>query len=104
VAILPSVANIVLAFIALIIWKIIPIHNSIVSTFLNVLILYNVSFAVCNCLPVPPMDCVKVLSLVLPAKQYFTYMQYEKIIQVAFIFLLIFHMMAEAIIKVRLFF
>ena len=90
VAILPSVANIVLAFIALIIWKIIPIHNSIVSTFLNVLILYNVSFAVCNCLPVPPMDCVKVLSLVLPAKQYFTYMQYEKIIQVAFIFLLIF--------------
>ena len=90
VIILPSIANILLAFIALIIWKIIPFNNSMVGTFLNLLVVYNVSFAVCNCLPVPPMDCVKVLSVVLPAKQYFTYMQYEKIIQVLFIFLLLF--------------
>ncbi len=90
VTILPSIANILLAFIALIIWKILPFNNSIVGTFLNLLVVYNISFAVCNCLPVPPMDCVKVLSVVLPAKQYFTYMQYEKIIQVLFIFLLLF--------------
>ncbi|MEY8320001.1 site-2 protease family protein [Lachnospiraceae bacterium 46-61] len=90
VTILPSVANILLAFIALIIWKILPFNNSMIATFLNLLIVYNVSFTVCNCLPVPPMDCVKVLSVILPAKQYFTYMQYEKIIQVLFIFLLLF--------------
>lgn len=90
VAILPSVSNILLAFIALIIWKILPYNNSMISTFLNLLVVYNVSFVVCNCLPVPPMDCVKVLSIVLPAKQYFAYMQYEKVIQVLFIFLLLF--------------
>ena len=90
VAILPSVANILLAFIALIVWKILPYNNSMISTFLNLVVVYNVSFVVCNCLPVPPMDCVKVLSVVLPAKQYFAYMQYEKVIQVLFIFLLLF--------------
>lgn len=102
VAILPSVANLVFAFIVLIVWKVLPLHNSILSTFLNVLIVYNVSFAVCNCLPVPPMDCVKVLSLVLPAKQYFVYMQYEKIIQVVFIFLLVFRVFGSVLDNISL--
>ena len=97
VAILPSVANIVLAFLVLIIWKLLPSHSSVISTFLNVLIVYNISFAVCNCLPVPPMDCVKVLSLVLPAKQYFTYMQYERVIQVVFFFLLRFRLFSSVL-------
>lgn len=103
VAILPNVANILLAFIIVIIWKLLPSHTSVMSTFLNVLVVYNVSFAVCNCLPVPPMDCVKVLSLVLPAKQYFSYMQYEKIIQVVFLFLLIFGLFGSLLENISLF-
>ncbi len=89
VAILPTVANVIFAFAALILWKVVP-YGNVVSTFLNTLVFYNVAFAICNCLPVPPMDCVKVLSLLLPANQYFKYMQYEKIIQAVFLVLLIF--------------
>ena len=89
VAILPTVANMVLAFIALLLWKMLP-YGNMVSTFLNTLVFYNVAFAICNCLPIPPMDCVKVLSLLMPANKYFKYMQYEKIIQAIFLVLLIF--------------
>ena len=34
------------------------------------------------------MDCLKVLSVVLPANTYFKFVQYEKIIQMAFLFVL----------------
>ena len=44
--------------------------------------------AVYNIVPVSPMDCVKVLSVVLPANKYFSYLQYEKMIQMIFLFLL----------------
>lgn len=88
VTILPSVANLLAAFVLLIVYKVV-VGNSIISTFLNILIFYQVSFAVCNCIPVQPMDGAKVLSLVLPTKQYFVYMQYEKIVQGIFILLLL---------------
>ena len=43
-----------------------------------------------NLLPVAPMDCVKVLAVVMPANQYFKYMQNEKLIQMIFLFMLFF--------------
>ena len=43
-----------------------------------------------NILPVAPMDCVKVLAVVLPANQYFKFMQNEKMIQMIFLFMLFF--------------
>ena len=36
------------------------------------------------------MDCVKVLSVVMPANTYFKFIQYEKIIQMAFLLVLFF--------------
>ncbi len=38
----------------------------------------NVSLAVFNLLPVPPLDGSKILAIVLPSKYYFKYMQYER--------------------------
>ena len=49
---------------------------------------FNIYIAVYNIVPVSPMDCVKVLSCVLPANSYFKYIQYEKIIQMVFLLLL----------------
>lgn len=85
VAILPSVVNLILGMIFLSVtrWT-----NGILTDILVYLCYYNVGIAVYNVLPVSPMDCVKVLSVVLPANKYFTYLQYEKMIQMIFLFLL----------------
>lgn len=85
VAILPSVVNLILGmiFLSLTRWT-----NGIPTDILVYLCYYNVGIAVYNVLPVSPMDCVKVLSVVLPANKYFTYLQYEKMIQMVFLFLL----------------
>jgi Zn-dependent protease len=52
------------------------------------LVEFNVSIAVYNIVPVSPMDGLKVLSAILPANKYFSYIQYEKIIQVIFLLIL----------------
>ena len=63
-----------------------------IGTLLHYLAYYNVALAVYNVLPVAPMDCTKVLAVLLPANQYFKYMQNEKLIQMLFLFLLFFGM------------
>ena len=63
---------------------------SFAAIFLNTLYRYNFGLAVYNLLPVAPMDCVKVLSVLMPANTYFRYMQNEKLIQVAFLMLMFF--------------
>ena len=64
--------------------------NPYLVALLNYLAYYNVGLAMYNCLPVAPMDCVKVLAVVLPANQYFKLMQNEKMIQMIFLFMLFF--------------
>lgn len=85
VAILPSVVNLILGMVFLSVtrWT-----DGVLMQILVYLCYYNVGIAVYNILPVSPMDCVKVLSVVLPANKYFTYLQYEKMIQMIFLFLL----------------
>lgn len=85
VAILPSVVNLILGMVFLSVtrWA-----DGVLMQILVYLCYYNVGIAVYNILPVSPMDCVKVLSVVLPANKYFTYLQYEKMIQMIFLFLL----------------
>lgn len=47
----------------------------------------NINLAVFNILPIPPLDGSKVLSGVLPSRQYFKIMQYENIIGIIFLLL-----------------
>ncbi len=92
VAILPSVVNLILGLIFLVIYKMMERSggNYYVVALLNYLCYYNTAIAVYNLLPVAPMDCVKVMAVLMPANQYYKYMQNEKLIQMIFLFLLFF--------------
>lgn len=90
VAILPSVVNLVLGIVFLGVYQSLKRSgaNYYLVALLNYIAYYNVGLAVYNILPVAPMDCVKVLAVLMPANQYFKYMQNEKLIQMIFLFLL----------------
>lgn len=86
-AITPTVVNFVFAVIAM--FLAIMFSNIYwLSVLLTQVCYYNCCLVIYNLLPVAPMDCVKVLSIILPANTYFKFIQYEKFIQMAFLFLL----------------
>lgn len=92
-AIAPTVINLIAALISSVIYSLAPLDEmGIVGILLSYLLVsikqFNIYIAVYNIVPVSPMDCVKVLSCVLPANSYFKYIQYEKIIQMVFLLLL----------------
>ena len=60
-----------------------------VALFLSVAAQINISLAVFNLLPIPPLDGSRILNAVLPDRLYFKLMQYERYI-VLVIFALIF--------------
>ena len=92
VAILPTVVNLILGLVFLLAYGTFRSKGYYIGTLLHYLAYYNVALAVYNVLPVAPMDCTKVLAVLLPANQYFKYMQNEKLIQMLFLFLLFFGM------------
>lgn len=95
VAILPSVINLLVGTLFLGIGQATAsVGSPILSMVLSYVAYYNVALAVYNVLPVAPMDCVKVLAVVLPANRYFRYMQNEKLIQMIFLFLLFFNVIS----------
>mgnify|MGYP004544568801 CR=1 FL=1 len=76
-------ANIITAFISMILMRFMRYAGGgiwvfPVYTILSVLISMNISLAVFNLIPVPPLDGYKVLSAVLPPRYYFKLMQYER--------------------------
>lgn len=90
-------ANIGLAFLSLVFYKLTPLLSAIglgasfVST-LNLFFFYstaiNISLAVFNLIPIPPLDGSRIATYFLPQKTYFKIMQYENYIMIGFFIIL----------------
>lgn len=85
-------SNIILAFVSYFLFGIVSLYlgnllgTSLVGErifyvfiiLLRTLVLMNISLAIFNLLPIPPLDGSKILNAVLPARIYFKIMQYER--------------------------
>ena len=88
-AIMPDIANIIVAYIGLILANLfIKTGNVVVFSLFSRIAVYNISLAVYNIVPVSPMDGLKVLAHIIPSNKYFQYIQYEKVIQAVFLLFL----------------
>lgn len=89
------VSNLIMAFLSYIVGALFARFASSVS-FFNLLYIFffyaaqvNVSLAVFNLLPVPPLDGSRILAVIIPQKYYFKMLQYERYIVIV-IFALLF--------------
>lgn len=89
-AIAPTVANFIFAVLFMFLFKHVGlrINNLWISLLLQSCVTFNISLTVYNLIPISPMDGLKVLSCIMPANQYFKYLQYEKMVQMIFLLLL----------------
>lgn len=82
------VANLLLAYLAMVCWKLLyywaPVTPAMIvaAQFLQYLVSMDISLAVFNLIPVPPLDGSRVLLAVLPQRIYFGMMKYERAILV----------------------
>lgn len=80
------VANLLLAYLAMVAWKLLyywaPITEGtvLVARFFQSLVYMDVGLAVFNLIPVPPLDGSRILLAVLPQRVYFGVMKYERVI------------------------
>ena len=77
------VTNLIVAFLSMFIMRLLTLVAAntitlVLYILLNVMVSLNLSLAVFNLIPVPPLDGYKVLSAVLPPRYYFKLMQYER--------------------------
>lgn len=85
-AVVPSIVNLALGLLFWLGFRLFS-QSFVLSYLFSAAARYNVALAVFNVVPIAPMDCAKVLAVVMPSNKYFQYMQYEKILQMAFLLL-----------------
>ena len=82
-------ANLLLAYVYTVLYKLVgylaPANTFWVFVFvvLSTMVNVNITLAVFNLLPVPPLDGSRIFNLLLPKKWYFAVMRYERIILLA---------------------
>lgn len=72
---------------------------SAIASFFYYAAIVNVTLAVFNLLPIPPLDGSKIFAALLPDKAYYKYMQYERYAMIA-IFILLFTGILDGVISV----
>ena len=87
-------SNLILATVLLVVYKLLFLTGVVTGALgyylvliLVVMIRTNIYLAVFNLLPVPPLDGSRILGVILPARQYFSIMRYERYIYLAMILL-----------------
>jgi len=103
VSIAGPLSNLVLAFIFMLLWglvvKLITIGAIVISTaamdtfisylidFFYIFVSINISLAIFNLIPVPPLDGSRLISAFVPEESYYRFARYEQYIGLAFIIL-----------------
>ncbi len=88
------VSNLVFGFLCILLYYALAYHApssdvmNAVITFLAILAVLNVGFAVFNLLPFPPLDGSRIAGLFLPPRWYWQIMRYERYIQIGVMILL----------------
>lgn len=81
------VSNIIMCFLFVLLGRIVfyfsgEFYNGSVSYYIFELIIYaaeiNASLAIFNLIPIPPLDGSRILGVIVPSKQYYKIMQYER--------------------------
>lgn len=89
-------ANLTVAFICILIYNLLGFvcyffYSNLfvyIAMFFNFIAIINISLAVFNLIPVPPLDGSKILAIVLPDRLYYKLMQYERYIYFAVLILI----------------
>lgn len=88
-------SNFIMAFLSMIAYKVLALLSfakdsstlDMLATVFVYITLINISLAVFNFLPIPPLDGSKIFNAILPEKWYFAIMKYENFIFIALIIL-----------------